>query len=180
VTTYAVRLKPFSLKSCRIFKCKIYVRQESQILRNYKSDLSIDEKVMMAIVRAAELFKKESSAIFTNYRLTFSQYNVLRVLDASQKGQNTITNVREIMLVSGSRITGLAKRLEKKGFLKRKNDPGDERIKILEITSKGRQALSNIFKEKEDNMKKYLSDYSNDQKKEVLETLKKILKSRIV
>jgi MarR family 2-MHQ and catechol resistance regulon transcriptional repressor len=134
----------------------------------------------MAIVRAAELFKKESSTIFKNYGLTFSQYNVLRVLDASKNGQNNITNVRSIMLVSGSRITGLAQRLEKKGFLIRKSDPDDERIKILEITPEGRQTLSNIFEEKEDNIKKYLLEYTDDRKKEVLEALKAILKSRIV
>jgi DNA-binding MarR family transcriptional regulator len=149
-------------------------------LRNYKSDLSTDEKVMMAIVRAAEHFKKKSTAIFKNHGLTFSQYNVLRVLDASENGRNNITNIRNIMLVSGSRITGLAKRLEKKGFLIRKSDPDDERIKILEITAEGRQALSNIFEEKEDNMKKYLLEYTDDQKKDILEALKTILKSRIV
>ena len=134
----------------------------------------------MAIVRAAEHFKKKSTAIFKNHGLTFSQYNVLRVLDASENGRNNITNIRNIMLVSGSRITGLAKRLEKKGFLIRKSDPDDERIKILEITAEGRQALSNIFEEKEDNMKKYLLEYTDDQKKDILEALKTILKSRIV
>lgn len=149
-------------------------------MRNYKSDLSIDEKVMMAIVRAAERFKKKSTAIFKSYGLTFSQYNVLRVLDASENGRNNITNVRSIMLVSGSRITGLAKRLEKNGFLTKKSDPDDERIKILEITPKGRQTLSDIFEEKEENMKRYLLEYTDDRKKEVLEALKTILKSRIV
>ena len=146
-------------------------------MRNYKSDLSIDEKVMMAIVRAAELFKKESGAIFKNYGLTFSQYNVLRVLDASKNGQNRITNVRNIMLVSGARITGVAKRLEKKGFLLRKYDPHDERIKILEITPKGRETLNNIFQEKENIIKKYLLGYADDRKRDVLEAQKNILKS---
>ena len=131
----------------------------------------------MAIVRAAERFKKKSTAIFKNYNLTFSQYNVLRVLDASENGRNTITNIRNIMLVSGSRITGLAKRLEKNGFLVRQSDPGDERIKILEITPKGRQTLCNIFEKKEANMKKYLLEFGDGQKREILESLKKILKS---
>ena len=54
---------------------------------DYKSNMSVDERVMMAIVRVAELFKMESSAIFKNYGITFAQYNVLRVLDASKNGQ---------------------------------------------------------------------------------------------
>ena len=52
----------------------------------YKSDMSIDERVMMAMVRIAERFKKNSSALVKNWGLTFSQYNVLRVLDASENG----------------------------------------------------------------------------------------------
>ena len=140
------------------------------------SDYSIDEKVMMGIVRVAELFKKESSAIFIKYGLTFSQYNILRALDRSEKGQDNITNIRSRMLVSGSRITGLAKRLEKKGLLIKKSDANDERTKILKITPKGSQTLKNIYKVKEENLKKYLLKFSDNEKKEFFEVIRSILK----
>jgi len=80
--------------------------------KGYTSDLTVDEKIMMAIVRVSELFTKEASAVFRNYGLTFPQYNVLRVLDASENGQNTMTNISGIMLVSGANMTGIGKRLE--------------------------------------------------------------------
>ena len=131
----------------------------------------------MAIVRAAELFKKESSAVFSKYGLTFSQYNILRVLDRSETGQKNISDIRSTMLVSGSRITGLAKRLEKKGLLIKRSNTSDERTKILEITPKGSETLKNIFQEKEEHLKKYLSKYSDDQKKEFFEAIKSILRS---
>ena len=38
---------------------------------NYRSDLSTDEKTLIAIVRAAEGFKRAASAIFRNYDLSF-------------------------------------------------------------------------------------------------------------
>jgi hypothetical protein len=76
----------------------------------YKSDLSSDEKVLMAIVRAAEIFRRNHAAIFRNYGLSFPQYNVLRVLDASKKSQNKMSDVSRIMLVPSANITGLAKR----------------------------------------------------------------------
>src|SRR5512139_3294934 len=100
----------------------------------YKSDMSIDEKVMMAIVRVAERFKKNSSATFKKWGLTFSQYNLLRVLDSSKAGQNTMKDVNRIMLVSSANMTGIAKRLEKNGFIIRSNDPNDDRRKMLQIT----------------------------------------------
>ena len=93
---------------------------------NYRSDLSEDEKILMAIVRAAESFKRLASSLFRQYDLSFPQYNILRVLDASEGGQTRITEVGRIMLVSGANMTGLAKRLEKNGFIRRNSDPGDE------------------------------------------------------
>ena len=142
----------------------------------YKSDLTINEKVMIAIVRAAELFRKENDALFKNYGLTFPQYNVLRVLDASDNGQNTLTSIGRIMLVSGANMTGIAKRLEKKGFLIRRSDPNDERIKLLEITPKGKQTLKNISPEKDENLESFLVSFSDDEKAHMLTGLKRILK----
>ena len=141
----------------------------------YKNDLNLDEKVMMAVVRLAEFFKKNSANIFKNYGLTFPQYNVLRVLDSSENRQNTISNVGKIMLVSGANMTGIAKRLEKNGFLLRKSDPRDERITLLKITPKGREQLKNISSEKDANIARYLEHFSDEQKKEVLTLLRSVI-----
>jgi MarR family 2-MHQ and catechol resistance regulon transcriptional repressor len=144
----------------------------------YKSDMNVDERVMMAVVRVAELFKKESSAIFKNYGLTFAQYNVLRVLDASKNGQNTVRDVNRILLVSGSNMTGITKRMEKTGFIIRKSDPNDDRLKWLEITPKGRQVLNSISDEKERNVRKYLNGHSAEKKVEILSILQEILNGK--
>jgi MarR family transcriptional regulator, 2-MHQ and catechol-resistance regulon repressor len=141
-------------------------------LGGYKPDLEINEKVMVALVKASELFKKDSDAIFKNYGLTFSQYNVLRVLNKSTDGQNSVTNASKIMIVSSPNMTGIAKRLEKNGFIIRKNDPKDERITLLEITPKGKRAIENIKTAHDDNMKTYLKFFSREEKKKLLEDLK--------
>ena len=142
----------------------------------YKGDLSIDERTMMAIVRTAELLKKELSKVFKNYGVTFAQYNALRFLGGSENGQNTMTNTSKIMLVTGANMTGIAKRLERSGLLIRKSDPDDERLTVLEITPKGRQTLANISQEKDENLKKYFSDYSHEEKLEMLARLVKVIK----
>lgn len=144
---------------------------------SYKNDMSSDERVMMAIVRAAERFKKESSVIFKRCGLSFPQYNVLRVLDASKDGRNTIKDVNQIMLVSGANMTGITKRLEKMGCIVRSTDQNDERLKWLEITEKGRQILSCVANEKDQVLRKYLKSYSNKEKSEMLTILGSILHS---
>lgn len=145
----------------------------------YKSDLSIDEKILMATVRTAEFFRREHSAIFRNFGLTFSQYNVLRVLDASEDGQNTITNISKIMLVAGANMTGIAKRLERNGFVLRKAALRDERVTLVEIMPKGRQTLKNISKAKDERLKRVMIDFSENDKILILTNFRKLLKKMI-
>lgn len=149
---------------------------EQSGLGGYTPALDINEKVMVALVKASELFKKDSDAIFRNYGLTFSQYNVLRVLNNSTDGQNSVTNASKIMLVSSPNMTGIAKRLEKNGFIIRKNDPKDERVTLLEITPKGKLVLKNINTAHHDNMSDYLKRFSGGEKKQLLEGLKQLFR----
>ncbi len=111
----------------------------------YKSNLSNDEKVLMAIVRAAEIFKRVHSVVFRTYGLSFPQYNLLRVLDASAKGRNKISEVGRMMLVPAPNMTGIAKRLIRGGFIMKKSDPHDDRVTLLQITPKVKKTLSNFF-----------------------------------
>jgi DNA-binding MarR family transcriptional regulator len=140
----------------------------------YKGDLEVDEKVMVALVKASEVFKKDSDAIYKNYGLTFSQYNVLRVLNNSKDGQNSVTKASRIMLVSSPNMTGIAKRLEKNGFIIRKNDSNDERITLLEITPKGKNVLKNIRAAHDETIRNYTKSFSGEGKKNLLEDLKQI------
>ena len=138
--------------------------------------MSANEKVLMAIVRAAENFKRTHTSIFRRYGLSFPQYNVLRVLDASRNGRNKISEISRIMLVPGANMTGIAKRLERNGFLIRKSDPRDERVTLLQITSKGKRTLKNIKKEKDHSIDKLLSPFSEKDKTDLLNRVKQLIK----
>jgi len=146
-------------------------------INNYENDMCTEEKVLMAVVRAAETFKRAISTIFRNYDLSFPQYNILRVLDASKDGQSRITHVSRIMLVPGANMTGIAKRLEKNGFIIRKSDPKDERATILEITQKGKTTLSNIEQDRDKCQEKMLKGFSQKEKEELILGVKKLIKN---
>jgi DNA-binding MarR family transcriptional regulator len=146
-------------------------------MTDYRSDQSADEDLLMALVRAAEMFKRVVSAIFRNHDLSFPQYNVLRVLDASKEGQSKITDVSRIMLVPGANMTGVAKRLEKNGFIDRKSDPTDERVTMLKITEKGKKTLAKIEKERDEHMHAMLIGFSAKEKQELLEKVKRLIKN---
>lgn len=136
-----------------------------------------DEKVLMAVVRMAEVFKRLVSATFRKYKLSFPQYNVLRVLDASKDGQSRITNVSRIMLVPNANMTGIAKRLEKGGFLTRTSDPKDERVTLLKITPKGKVMLAKIVKERDQHMNTMLKGFSEEEKRDLLGKVKRLIRN---
>jgi DNA-binding MarR family transcriptional regulator len=146
---------------------------------NYRSDLSFDEKVLIAIVRAAENFKRVISAIFRENELSFPQYNVLRVLDSSTEGQSRISDVSRIMIVPSANMTGIAKRLEKSGFIVRRSAPKDERVTLLEITPKGKTALKKIEKERDRYLGLLLKDFSREEKKDLLEKIRRLTQNSL-
>jgi len=146
-------------------------------MAGYRSDLSPEEKVLMGVIRAAESFKRVFSSIFKKYNLSFPQYNILRVLDASANGQSRITEVSRIMLVPGANMTGLAKRLEKGGFILRKSDARDERATLLEITVKGKKTLKKIEMEHDRRLESMLDGFSAEEKKALVDQAKRLIKN---
>lgn len=143
---------------------------------NYKNNMDFDEKIVAALLRASETIKKDLDITYKNYGLTFSQYNVLRILNNSKNGQNKVSITSKIMLVSSSNITGVTQRLEKSGLILRKQDPADERITVLEITAKGSRILKNIRDAHLSKISSYLKDFSSDKKRNLLEDLKQVYK----
>jgi MarR family 2-MHQ and catechol resistance regulon transcriptional repressor len=140
------------------------------------ANMILDERIMVFVVTASEIFKKKSSAIFKRYGLTFSQYSVLKYLIACEEGRDTVGNVSKRMLVTGANVTGLAKRMERCGLIERKNDSRDERLTMLHITPFGLQALSSIREVQERHVSEYLEAYSGEQKQEILSALQGIVR----
>lgn len=141
----------------------------------YVSDLTSNEKVLMAILRAAESFKRGQTEVCRSHGLSFPQYNVLRVLEASENGRNIVSGVSKIMLVPVANMTGLTKGLERAGFITRSADPGDERVKVLEITPKGRTALEEIGSKKDVHLETMLAGFSDAEKADLLAKVRRIL-----
>lgn len=141
----------------------------------YTNNMDNNEKLLIAIIRVSESYKKESTKIFNKYNLSFSKYTILRLLESSENRQNTFSNLSKLMLVSGANITPMAKRLEKDGLITKLNDHKDERLTFLKITQKGIETIENIANEKDHLIDKYLCEFSEEKKKDLLASMKSIL-----
>jgi MarR family 2-MHQ and catechol resistance regulon transcriptional repressor len=86
-----------------------------------------------------------------------------------------VSGVSKIMLVPVANMTGLTKGLERAGFITRTADPGDERVKVLEITPQGRTALEAIRAKKDVHLEATLAGFSNEEKRDLLEKARRIL-----
>ncbi len=137
---------------------------------------TLSEKVLLGLVRLAEYLKREQAAVFKKYGLTFTQYNMLRVLNSSQQGRNTLSNVSRTMLVAASNLSGLVKRLEKNDFIIRKADPHDERVTIVEITEKGRRTLKELDEAKDKDLERIMAPMSEEDRLFILKKIKQTLK----
>ncbi len=134
-----------------------------------------DERVLMALVRAAELFKRRSAAVFREHGLSFSQYNALRVLQAMPQGEASLSAVGGRMMVSKHNLSGIAKRLEAGGFVRRREARGDERVRLVALTPKGRRVLGAIAQDQEQNIAHLLAPCSRSQREALLAMLRDIL-----
>lgn len=81
------------------------------------------------------------------------------------------------MLVPGANMTGIAKRLEKSGFLTRTSDPSDERVTQLKITPKGKTILAKIEKERDQHVHKMLKGFSGAEKRDLLDKVRRLTKN---
>jgi DNA-binding MarR family transcriptional regulator len=105
---------------------------------------SLEEEVLIALVRAAWLAAERSTAITTAAGLSPSQYNVLRILRAAGRGGLSCTDIGVRMVTRDSDLTRLISGLEREGLVVRATDPADRRRSINTITASGKTLLNRL------------------------------------
>jgi DNA-binding MarR family transcriptional regulator len=105
---------------------------------------SLEEEVLIALVRAAWLAAERSNAITAAAGLSPSQYNVLRILRAEGRGGLSCTEIGARMVTRDSDLTRLVSGLERDGLVVRATDAEDRRRSINRITAAGRALLTRL------------------------------------
>lgn len=104
---------------------------------------TLDEEVVLNIIRAADRLGIEFDRLFRQFGLTSSQYNVLRIL-RGEGAALPITEIaaRTVAVVPG--ITGIIDRLEQAGHARRIRSQDDRRVIHVEITPEAILLLGKI------------------------------------
>jgi len=108
----------------------------------YKN-LKLDNQLCFALYAASREVIKLYKPILDKYNLTYTQYVTLLVL--WEKEKIAVKEIGEKLHLDSGTITPVLKKLESMELIKKYRDPQDDRVVLVEVTSKGRLLKDEIL-----------------------------------
>jgi MarR family transcriptional regulator, 2-MHQ and catechol-resistance regulon repressor len=115
-----------------------------------------------------ELIKKDISS----HGMRTSDFTVLEAL--YHKGQQTIKQITQAVLINTGSITYVIDKLEKKGLLERTPCKDDRRVVYIQLTDQGIKLMEEIFPLHQQVIESVFEDVTDEEKKIVIDALKRI------
>ena len=140
---------------------------------NYGFELT---KTVMA---TADTFLRESGRLFRPHGLTGAQYNVLNILSDAPDGISQ-RELGDLLVVDRSNVTGLLDRMEKAGWVQRRDDPADRRVYRVSLTAAGRETWSKVHPLYLDAISQVTAGLSEKRMSECIEILARLEKRAAV
>jgi MarR family 2-MHQ and catechol resistance regulon transcriptional repressor len=104
--------------------------------------------------------------------LCLSDFMVLELL--LHKGPMTISGIGEKVLLANASMTSAVDRLHERGFVLRKNSDSDRRIRIVELTKRGRVVISEIYERHAKDLESVVSVLTLAEQDQLRSSLKKL------
>ena len=127
-------------------------------------------KAVIGIMRASNLLVGDLKKTLKNYPINATEFSVMEFL--SSKGEKSIQEIRDRILLASGSATYVVDNLEKKGYVNRKISQKDKRVTYIKLTKIGENLMDDIFPIHKINTKKIFDDLTEEE----LDTLKEILK----
>ena len=127
-------------------------------------------KAVIGILRASNLLVADLKKTLKNYPINTTEFSVMEFLYS--KGEKSIQEIRDRILLASGSATYVVDNLEKKGYVNRIVNETDKRVTYIKLTRKGKDLINDIFPMHKKNTKKIFNDLTNGE----LITLKEILK----
>ena len=124
----------------------------------------------------SDVLEKRTELLLAKGGLTLSQLMVIESFRHSKDGYQTVQDIQNALHVAQPTASGLVKRMEKKGLLKR-IDSKDKREKVITLTEKGHAAITNARKGNISTASILLSSLSEEESKQFHSLLDKVWNS---
>jgi DNA-binding MarR family transcriptional regulator len=113
-------------------------------LRQTKPFASLEEEALLSIVRTSAVLMDQFERLLRPYRITATQYNVLRILRGSEPHGLSRNELRDRMLTRMPDVTRLLDRMEGAGLVARVRGEEDRRLVTTRITKSALATLAEL------------------------------------
>ena len=113
-------------------------------IRQTKPLRHAESSVFLSLQRTADQVMAAVTDVLKAADLSFSQYNALRILRGAGEGGLNSSEVGIRMIKRDPDVTRLLDRLEARGLVQRRRDPGDRRVITARITKMGARLLDQL------------------------------------
>jgi len=110
-------------------------------IRQGKPFDSLEQEAVLNVLRTADVLQQRITAALKPFKLSHSQYNVLRILRGAGAEGLACREIGERMITRDPDITRLLDRLEARGLLTRTRHQKDRRVVTAHITAEGQRLL---------------------------------------
>ena len=129
-------------------------------------------KAIIGIMRASNLLVGDLKKTLKNYPINATEFSVMEFLYS--KGEKSIQEIRDRILLASGSATYVVDNLEKKGYVIRKISQKDKRVTYIGLTETGMKLIDDIFPAHKKNTKKIFEKINNKELVILKEILKKI------
>jgi DNA-binding MarR family transcriptional regulator len=107
---------------------------------------SLEQEALLNVLYTADALMQKITAVLKPFKLSHSQYNVLRILRGAKPDGLACQEISERMISRDPDITRLLDRLEARGLVTRTRDQKDRRVVTARITREGLRLLEALDK----------------------------------
>ena len=129
-------------------------------------------KAVIGIMRASNLLVGDLKKTLKNYPINATEFSVMEFLYS--KGEKSIQEIRDRILLASGSATYVVDNLEKKGYVIRKICQKDKRVTYIRLTETGMKLIDDIFLTHKKNTKKIFEKINDKELVILKEILKKI------
>lgn len=143
--------------------------------KEVKAPSDLGDQVFNSLVRLFWGARQHNQALQRSHGVTAAQLSALRVLE--RHGDLTHSELAGMLLLSGSTVSGMVDRLEKKGLIQRRRSSEDRRLVRVSLEEAGRSLLTNIPKgqSKFGKLRQLVRDLPAEEARSFLDTLNKLI-----
>jgi MarR family 2-MHQ and catechol resistance regulon transcriptional repressor len=122
--------------------------------------------------KAFDAVRKHAEQHIESLGLGLSDFGVLEAL--LHKGPLPVNTIGSLIRLTSGSITAAVDRMEVKGLVERRNDPGDRRARVVHLTATGRKLISCAFGDHEAAMERATSGLTPSERVDATTLLKKL------